>query len=155
MVWCEVLGQFEDGAFIAVNFVLGVCGGKNGKEETFDADRRLDDVWDKCLISDFIAVDHRFAGLAFDIHEVKVSAVGKAHKLLCAIWVIKHEVDGAFGIVSAVFGGDFELVDFIMRESDDFFEEFVLEGAHGLEICFPGGGIDEIFDFHLATFTVA
>ncbi len=106
-----MLGEFQDDALFAVNFVFGVGGREDGEEEAFDTNGWFNYVWDKRLISVLIAVFHRFARGFGDIGEVKVSAIGEAHKFFFAIWVVKHKVDGAFGIVGAVCGRDFIFVD--------------------------------------------
>ena len=78
----------------------------------------------------FIAVEHGFAGFAFDVLEVEVGAVGETHEFLFAVRIVKHEVDGAFRIVGAVFGWDFIFVDFVGTETEDVFEEIVLSFSH-------------------------
>ena len=61
----------------------------------------------KNFVGVFVAIIHRPARGAGDVLEVKIGAISEAHELFFAIRVGKHEVDGAFRIVGAVFGGNF------------------------------------------------
>ena len=131
-VGSEVFGEFENGAgfVFTFDFFFGVGFGQDGEEETLDADRRLDDVWNESTAGVFVTVEHGFARFAFDVLEVEVGAVGETHKFFLTVWVVEHEVNGAFRIVGAVFGWDFVFVDFVGTETEDVFEEIVLSFSH-------------------------
>ena len=112
-------------------------------------------MWDKCLISLFVAIFHGFAGFSCNICKVKIGAIGKTHEFLFAVWIIKHEINGALGVVGAVFCWNFVLVDVFRFKSGDIGQEIMLKGAHFFKVFFPSVGFDKIFDFHLIAFAVA
>ena len=67
---------FMDGALAAVYLIFGIGGGQHSKEEPFDTYGRFDDMWDKCFVSVFVAIFHRFARCFGDISEIEIGAIG-------------------------------------------------------------------------------
>ena len=154
-VWRKIFWEFQNDAFFAINIIFGVSGSKHCHDETFNAETWLNDVRNESFAGVFVAIFHIFARFALNIPKVKIGAIGDTHELFATDWVVKFDIDGAFRIMGAVFWRDLEVVDHGARQAHFVFKKIVASFVQFFEVFFPGGWVDEIFDFHLFKFAGA
>ena len=140
------------GLFFGAEVFFVVCVGQDGEEETFNAERRLDDIRYVALVGFGIKIVKCFAAGLDVLCEVVVGSVGNAPELAPSEREQEFEVCGCLGIEAKLLG-------IVVTQAEIFFfyaerEQPVLaEAAPVVKPFKVGAGLAEEFKLHLLELT--